>query len=173
MNSKSIFCIRGDISQSRAQAIVNAANNHLWMGSGVADAIKRMGGSEIKAEAIDKGPIEVGQAVATGAGRLSQKYVIHAAAMGQDLRTDATKIRQATRNSLYRAEELGLESVDFPALGTGVGGFPPDEAAVIMVSETRQFLADSKSLKKVGFILFDNETFQAFRAALGGTAEDL
>ncbi len=163
----------GDITHSQAQAIVNAANNHLWMGSGVAGAIKRKGGSEIEAEAISKGPIEVGQAVTTGAGLLPQKYVIHAAAMGQDLQTDAGKIRQATRNSLLRAEELGLESVDFPALGTGVGGFPPDEAAEVMLSEAKKFLAKSKSLKKIGFILFDNETFQAFRAALGGTSLNL
>ncbi len=163
----------GDITQSQAQAIVNAANNHLWMGSGVAGAIKRKGGSEIEAEAISKGPIEVGQAIATGAGLLPQKYVIHAAAMGQDLRTDAGKIRLATRNSLLRAEELGLASVDFPALGTGVGGFPPAEAAEIMVSEAKKFLATSKSLKKVGFILFDNETFQAFRTAIGGISINL
>jgi O-acetyl-ADP-ribose deacetylase (regulator of RNase III) len=173
MNSKSITCRRGDITDSPAEAIVNAANNHLWMGSGVAGAIKGKGGIEIETEAISKGPIEVGEAVATRAGRLPQKYVIHAAAMGQDLRTDETKIRQATRNSLRRAEELKLESIDFPALGTGVGGFPPETAAKVMVEEARNFLLISRSLKRVGFVLFDSETFECFKRELGAESLDV
>ncbi len=168
MSSKSIICSKGDITESRAEAIVNAANNHLWMGSGVAGAIKRKGGIEIETEAISKGPIDIGEAVATGAGRLPQKYVIHAAAMGQDLRTDEDKIRRATRNSLLRAEELKLESIDFPALGTGVGGFPSEKAAKVMIDEARKFLRNSHFLKQVGFVLFDKETFECFRRELGG-----
>src|SRR2546422_4215267 len=115
---------RGDISQARVDAVVNAANNHLWMGGGVAGALKRAGGSEIEREALAKGPIEIGEAVVTGGGALPAKYVIHAAVMGQDLRTDRSKISKATRNSLIRASELGISSIAFPALGTGVGGFP-------------------------------------------------
>jgi O-acetyl-ADP-ribose deacetylase (regulator of RNase III) len=167
MSSKSIACSKGDITESRAEAIVNAANNHLWMGSGVAGAIKRKGGVEIETEAVSKGPVDIGEAVATGAGRLPQKYVIHAVAMGQDLRTDEEKIRRATRNSLLRAEELKLESIDFPALGTGVGGFPPEKAAEVMIDEARKFLRVSRFLKKVGFVLFDNETFECFKSELG------
>jgi O-acetyl-ADP-ribose deacetylase (regulator of RNase III) len=92
------------------------------MGGGVAGAIKRAGGQEIETEAVSKEPIAVGEAVVTGAGRLKAKYIIHAAVMGQDLTTDADKIRQTTRNSLIKADELGIKSLAFPALGTGVGG---------------------------------------------------
>src|SRR3972149_446583 len=108
MAGKKITCSKGDITDSGADAIVNAANNHLWMGSGVAGAIKRKGSAEIEKEAIAKGPIAVGEAVATTGGKLKARYVIHAAAMGQDLRTDEAKIASATRNALLRAEELGI-----------------------------------------------------------------
>src|SRR5437660_5250612 len=91
---------RGDISQAKVDAVVNAANNHLWMGTGVAGALKRAGGSEIEREAVAKGPIEIGEVVVTSGGELPAKYVIHAAVMGQDLTTDRSKISRATRNSL-------------------------------------------------------------------------
>ena len=116
--------VQGDICERPVGAIVNAANNHLWMGGGVAGAIKRRGGVEIEREAMAQGPIPVGRAVATGAGALAARYVIHAAVMGQDLRTDAALIREATRAALLVAEGLGVQSIAFPALGTGVGGFP-------------------------------------------------
>jgi O-acetyl-ADP-ribose deacetylase len=164
---KTITCRQGDITDSIADAIVNAANNHLWMGSGVAGAIKHQGGIEIETEAISKGPIEIGEAVVTGAWHLSQKYIIHAAAMGQDLQTDDQKIREATYNSLLRAEELGLESIDFPALGTGVGGFPTKRAAEIMIAEAKQFLKNSRSVWQIGFVLFDFDTFECFKRELG------
>jgi O-acetyl-ADP-ribose deacetylase len=166
-----ITCRQGDITDSRAEAIVNAANDHLWMGSGVARAIKRKGGIVIEEEAIAQGPIAIGEAVATGAGILPQKYVIHAAAMGQDLRTDATKIRNATRNALLRAEELGVSSIDFPALGTGVGGFAVTQAAKIMIQVAREF-AKSRVLKEIGFVLFDRSSFQAFQRELEHNPED-
>ena len=166
-----ITCRQGDITDSAADAIVNAANNHLWMGSGVAGAIKRKGGSEIETEAISKGPIPVGEAVATRAGNLRQKYIIHAAAMGQDLRTDETKIRNGTRNALMRAEELGITSIDFPALGTGVGGFAVSQAAKIMIQVAREFV-NSRTLNEIGFVLFDSDSFQAFQHELGHHQED-
>jgi len=137
------------------------------MGSGVAGAIKRKGGQTIENEAISKGPIPVGEAVATTAGNLRCKKVIHAAAMGQDLITDEGKIRAATRNALLRAEELGLESIDFPALGTGVGGFPVEKAAAVMTDEAMKFLAKSISIRVVGFVLFDNTSYDYFRRELG------
>src|SRR5215470_3650661 len=90
---------RGDISRAKVDAVVNAANNHLWMGAGVAGALKRTGGIEIEREAVAKGPIDIGEAVVTKGGALSAKYVIHAAVMGQDLQTDRSKISNATRNS--------------------------------------------------------------------------
>src|SRR5206468_8276184 len=132
---------RGDISQAKVDAVVNAANNHLWMGSGVAGALKRAGGLEIEREAVAKGPVQVGEAVVTNGGALPARYVIHAAVMGQDLRTDQSKIRQATKNALMRARELGIGSVAFPALGTGVGGFLPEEAAEAMIDEWLPFIS--------------------------------
>jgi O-acetyl-ADP-ribose deacetylase (regulator of RNase III) len=153
----------GDITQVKADAIVNAANSGLWMGAGVAGAIKRAGGKGIEDEAVRQGPIAVGEAVVTSAGTLEARYVIHAAAMGTDLVTDAMKIEHATRNSLLRAEELGISSIAFPALGTGVGGFPLDEAARTMVETTRQHLSSGSCLEEVIFVLYDHEAFEAFR----------
>ena len=159
----SIEVYRGDITQLEIDALVNAANNRLWMGGGVAGALKRAGGKEIEDEALKKGPIPIGEAVATGAGKLRAKYVIHAAVMGQDLWTDAEKIRQATKNSLLRADELGIKSIAFPALGTGVGGFPLDECARIMISEVRQHSTRGTELKRVVFALYDEPAYQAFK----------
>ena len=124
-----IEIIEGDITRVSADALVNAANNYLWMGAGVAGAIKKAGGKEIEEEAVRKGPIPVGAVVETSAGRLPVKFIIHAAVMGQDLRTSAAIIKQATVNSLRKAEELGLKSIAFPALGTGVGGFSLEECS--------------------------------------------
>ncbi|MBI2954620.1 MAG: macro domain-containing protein [Chloroflexi bacterium] len=161
----------GDITELSTDAIVNAANYHLWIGSGVAGAIKRAGGQEIEDEALKKGPIPVGEAVATRAGRLKARYVIHAAAMGQDLRTDADKIRKATENSLKRADELGLKSIAFPALGTGVGGFPLDTAAKVMIAAVRDHLAGQSSLTGVVFALRGAEALRAFQKELDAQNE--
>ena len=161
-----IEVLKGDITDSAADAVVNAANNHLWMGSGVAGAIKRKGGIEIEQEAVSKGPIPVGEAVATGAGNLAAKYVIHAAAMGQDLLTDEDKIASATKNSLLRAEELSLKSVAFTALGTGVGGFSISEAARIMLKETINKIKSGTILEKVIFVLFDESASEHFEKIL-------
>ncbi len=157
---------QGDITQLDTDAIVNAANNLLWMGAGVAGAIKRAGGQQIEDDAIRKGPIPVGEAVVTGAGRLKAKYVIHAAVMGQDLRTDAEAIAAATRNSLLRAAELSLKSIAFPALGTGVGGFPIEECAAIMLREAQAFLASPSSVEEVVFALWGEPAYHVFQLAL-------
>jgi O-acetyl-ADP-ribose deacetylase len=156
----------GDIAQEDCQAVVNAANNQLWMGSGVAGALKRAGGEEIEQEAIRLGPVEVGQAVVTGAGRLKARYVIHAAVMGQDLRTNAEKIREATRNCLLRALELKVESLAFPALGTGVGGFSMQECARLMVGEIRRFIDEKSALKRVVIVLREGSAAEIFRREL-------
>ena len=153
---------KGDITQLEVDAVVNAANNRLWMGGGVAGALKRAGGREIEAEAVKKGPVPIGEAVVTGAGNLKAKYVIHAAVMGQDLTTDAEKIRQATKNSLLRGDELGIKSIAFPALGTGVGGFPLDECARIMINEVCQHSARETELERVVFALYDEPAYQVF-----------
>jgi len=161
---------RGDISQAKVDAVVNAANNHLWMGAGVAGALKRAGGPEIEREAVAKGPVDIGEAVVTSGGALAAKYVIHAAVMGQDLQTDQPKIRKATRNSLVRARELAITSIAFPALGTGVGGFPADKAAEAMIEECVAFInsGTATSLKKILFVLFSEDVLAAFEKRMHG-----
>jgi O-acetyl-ADP-ribose deacetylase (regulator of RNase III) len=161
----------GDITEQTADAVVNAANNHLWMGSGVAGAIKAKGGEEIEREAMKLGPIEPGQAVTTSAGRLKARYCIHAAAMGQDLATSADLISKATRSALAEASRLGLVSVAFPALGTGVGGFPAESCARLMLAVA---LSHSRTTPKPGsmtFVLRDEAAFTSFADALKSVPE--
>jgi O-acetyl-ADP-ribose deacetylase (regulator of RNase III) len=156
--------VESDITALEVDAIANAANDRLWMGSGVAGAIKRAGGEEIEREAVAQGPIPVGDAVATGAGRLAARYVIHGAVMGQDLRTDAELVSQTTRRCLEVADELGCRSLALPAFGTGVGGFPLDECARLMVEAARAF--EPRGLERVVFAVFGTEAEAAFRAPL-------
>jgi O-acetyl-ADP-ribose deacetylase (regulator of RNase III) len=156
--------VEGDITALEVDAIVNAANDRLWMGAGVAGAIKRAGGEEIEREAVALGPIEVGDAVATGAGRLPSRYVIHGAVMGQDLRTSAELVGRTTRRCLEVADELECHSVALPAFGTGVGGFPLEECARLMVAEARAF--EPRSLERVVFAVFGAEAERVFGKAL-------
>jgi O-acetyl-ADP-ribose deacetylase len=156
--------IEGDIATLEVDAIANAANDRLWMGAGVAGAIKRAGGEEIEDEAVGKGPIPIGEAVATGAGRLPARHVIHGAVMGQDLTTNADFVARTTRRCLEVADGLGARSVALPALGTGVGGFPIEECARVMVAETRSF--DPKSVERVVFAVFGSQAERVFRAAV-------
>lgn len=157
---------KGDITRMEVDAIVNAANNYLFMGAGLAGAIKRAGGQEIEEEAVAKGPVPVGHAVATGAGKLKARYVIHAAVMGTDLVTDAEKIRMATRESLKCARDLGVKTLAFPALGTGVGGFSFEDCARIMIEEIFNFLKQDRGIEKVFLVLFDEAAYYIFREQL-------
>jgi O-acetyl-ADP-ribose deacetylase len=154
----------GDITSLKVDAIANAANNHLWMGAGVAGAIKRAGGEEIEREAVQQGPIEVGEAVATTAGRLPARWVIHGAVMGQDLQTNADLVRRTTESCLRAADELGAESIALPAFGTGVGGFPLEECARIMVEAARAH--EPSSLKRIVFAVFGADAKAAFERTL-------
>jgi O-acetyl-ADP-ribose deacetylase len=156
--------VEGDITALEVDAIANAANNHLWMGAGVAGAIKRAGGEEIEREAVQLGPIEVGGAVATSAGRLPARWVVHGAVMGQDLQTNADLVRRTTESCLQVADELGAESLALPAFGTGVGGFPLEECARIMVDAARSH--EPRSLKRVVFAVFGADAKSAFDTAL-------
>jgi O-acetyl-ADP-ribose deacetylase len=156
--------VEGDITALEVDAIANAANNHLWMGSGVAGAIKRAGGEELEREAVSKGPIEVGDAVATSGGNLTARWVIHGAVMGQDLRTNAELVRRTTESCLRVADELGAGSFALPAFGTGVGGFPLEECARIMVAAVRGY--EPRALKRVVFAVFGADAKAAFDAAL-------
>ena len=168
-----IKIINGDISLIDTDAVVNAANNHLWMGAGVAGALKRRGGSEIEKEAMAKGPIPVGKAVATKGYNLPAKYVIHAAVMGQDLRTDEHLIRKATYNSMRVANELKVKSIAFPALGTGVGGFPLDKCAKVMYEEILRYEKDhpNTSIKEVVFVLYGDKPYRIFKKVIEGDAQ--
>jgi O-acetyl-ADP-ribose deacetylase (regulator of RNase III) len=152
----------GDIALEATDAVVNAANNAFWMGSGVAGALKARGGQEIEAEAMAQGPVEPGECVITSGGRLPARYVIHAAVMGQDLRTSAARIDRATRNALQIAEARQLTSIAFPAFGTGVGGFPLGECARIMVEAIRAHARPSTSLRLVRLVLFGEAAYRAF-----------
>jgi O-acetyl-ADP-ribose deacetylase (regulator of RNase III) len=171
---------QGDITeQPDVDAIVNAANTELILGAGVAGAIRRKGGDIVDREGRAKGPIRLGEAVATTAGALPHKAIIHAAAMGYRAEdeheprragslTSAEIIYAATQSSLRVADELKLRSVAFPALGTGVAGFPTDECAEVMVRAVRDFShhhVDS-TIEEVFFVLFDPSSFTIFERAL-------
>jgi O-acetyl-ADP-ribose deacetylase (regulator of RNase III) len=157
----------GDITQADTAAVANAANNHLWMGGGVAGAIKRAGGLSIEAEAMAQGPIPVGTAVATAAGSLPFSAVLHGAVMGQDLRTSADLIARTTRACLELAEEKGLASLALPAFGTGVGGFPLEECARLMARAVAEFAGLSpRHLRRVVFMVYGSAAYRAFAEAV-------
>jgi len=156
--------VDGDITELVVDAIANAANDRLWMGGGVAGAIKRAGGEEIEQEALAAGPIALGSAVATGAGRLSARYVIHGAVMGQDLATHAALIAETTSSCLRVADDLGAGSLALPAFGTGVGGFPLEECAELMVDAARRY--EPRVLQRVVFAVYGDDAASAFRAVL-------
>jgi O-acetyl-ADP-ribose deacetylase (regulator of RNase III) len=166
MGKVRIRLIHGDITEQDAEAIVNAANNHFWMGAGVAGAIKIKGGAKIEEEAMSKGPVPVGQTVVTKAGELKAKYIIHAAVMGQDLITSEDYIRDATINSLKKADELKIKSIAFPAFGTGVGGYPTDQCASIMIDVVKGFSERLQFIEEIRFVLFNKQSFDVWSAQL-------
>jgi O-acetyl-ADP-ribose deacetylase (regulator of RNase III) len=157
-----IEIVDDDIAAQATDAIVNAANNAFWMGSGVAGAIKSRGGKSIEDEAMAQGPVEPGECVLTSAGRLQAKHVIHAAVMGQDLVTSAALIETATRNALRLADTRGLASIALPAFGTGVGGFPVVECARVMIDAVVEHARTARSLRLVRFVLFGQTAYSAF-----------
>lgn len=166
-----IHFLKGDITSMEVDAIVNAANNELMLGSGVAGAIRRKGGPRIQEECDRIGSIRLGEAAVTPGGNLNAYYVIHAASMRLGGQTTAESLRSATRNSLLRAEEKGFKSIAFPAIGTGVAGFPMNECADIMLREVFEHLKSRSSLEKIYFVLYDDaalktfeETYQRLRA---------
>ncbi|MFA5410581.1 MAG: macro domain-containing protein [Candidatus Omnitrophota bacterium] len=164
--------IQGDITGLKVDAIVNAANNKLAMGGGVAGAIKKKGGKIIEEEAVKKGPIEIGGAIETGAGSLSAKYVIHAATMGMDFQTDELKIRSSCANTLKLADKLKISSIVFPALGCGVGGFPLLASAKIMAQEVLRHTREEKTtLKEIIFCLYDKEAYAIFNKGVASYLE--
>ena len=161
-----IEIVQGDITKADVEAIVNAANNQFWMGSGVAGAIKAAGGEYVEKEAMKKGPVMPGNAVYGTAGSLPFKVVIHAAVMGQDLKTSNKYIRQSTISSINIAEQLSIKSIAFPAFGTGVGGFPMKACAKIMITTARAYQQMVKNIERVQFCLFDSYGYQIFKEEL-------
>src|SRR4051794_23091510 len=155
--------LQTDITKLEVDAIANAANTRLLHGGGVAGAISRAGGPAIQAESDAKAPIGLGEAVATTAGAMPARWVIHAATMEMDFRTDAAIIERATRSTLAKAEELGARSLALVAFGTGVGGFPLDEAARVMAAVAR---AHEGSLELIVFAVHGDAAEQAFRTVL-------
>jgi O-acetyl-ADP-ribose deacetylase (regulator of RNase III) len=163
----SISIERGDITDREVDAIVNAANSTLAMGAGVAGAIKRKGGVIIEEEAMRQGPVEVGEAVLTTGGNLAATHVIHAAVMGPDLQTDAEKIAKTTRAVLAVADKHRITSLALPALGTGVGHVPPPISAEAMLKEVVGHLKGGhSSLKRVVFVLYQDDAHRAFSDTL-------
>ncbi|MBI3976113.1 MAG: macro domain-containing protein [Armatimonadetes bacterium] len=166
LNHTTVRILQADITTLDVDAIVNAANTALWMGGGVAGAIKRRGGDAIEREAVAQGPIRVGETVITRAGTLPARAVIHAATMGPDLVTDETAIRRAARSALARAAEREWTSIALPALGTGVGGFPPERAASVMIDEIVSHIRAGTTLREVVLAVWGGEAEAAFRRAL-------
>ncbi|MFQ5817207.1 MAG: macro domain-containing protein [Terriglobia bacterium] len=154
---------QGDLTETDVDAIVNAANNDLQLGGGVAGAIRRKGGAAIQQQCDRLGPITIGEAAITSGGTLKARYVIHAASMRLGGCTTADSLRAATRNSLQRAEEKSLTSIAFPAVGTGVAGFPLRHCAEIMLDEVVRHLRRHTALEKVYFVLYDQTALRAFQ----------
>jgi O-acetyl-ADP-ribose deacetylase len=155
--------LQADVTKLEVDAIANAANTQLRHGGGVAGAISRAGGPAVQRESDEKAPIGLGEAVETTAGDMPARWVIHAATMELGGPTSAAIIEQATRSTLARAEELGCRSLALVAFGTGVGGFPLDEAASVMVGAAR---SHSGQLERIVFAVHGEEAERAFRAAL-------
>ena len=154
--------MKGDITELEVDAIVNAANTDLLLGAGVAGAIRTKGGPRIQEECDRIGPIRLGEAAVTTAGNLKAHYVIHAASMEMGEETTANNLRNSTRNSLLRAEEKGFKTIAFPAIGTGIAGFPMQDCANIMIGEVLEHLKSHSSLEKIHFVLYDDAALKVF-----------
>jgi O-acetyl-ADP-ribose deacetylase (regulator of RNase III) len=157
---------QADITQLQVDAIANAANTELRHGGGVAGAISRAGGPEVQAESDERAPIRLGEAVETTAGEMPSRWVIHAATMELGGPTSGEIIRRATASTLAKADELGAKSLALVAFGTGVGGFPIEEAARIEVEEARRHLDAGSGLERIVFAVRGDEAEAAFRSAM-------
>lgn len=167
VDDKIIRLIQGDLTELAVDAIVNAANAHLVLGGGVAGAIRMKGGPSIQEECNRIGGTTVGQAVLTGAGKLKASHVIHAVGPSYGEGDEDNKLRNATLNSLRRATEHGLQSLAFPAVSTGIFGFPKDRCAEIMLGTTRAFLKEeTTSLREVIFCLWSRDDLRIFEEKL-------
>jgi O-acetyl-ADP-ribose deacetylase (regulator of RNase III) len=157
-----IVLLEGDLTEQAVDAIVNAANSNLQLGAGVAGAIREKGGPSIQTECDRIGPIAVGEAAVTGAGKLPARFVIHAAGMALGGRADEPSVRSAMRAALERARERGCRSVAVPAIGAGIAGFPLQRCAELLLEEARRHLAGETSLEEIRFVLFGEPAYRVF-----------
>ncbi|MEM1922258.1 MAG: macro domain-containing protein [Nitrososphaerota archaeon] len=166
---------RGDITEVDAEAIVVPANSMLVMGGGVAGAVKRRGGAEIEKEAMNRGPIKIGEAVATGAGKLRARYIIHSPTMEIPAgETDLEKVYKATKAAFKEASRLKLKTLAYPGMGTGVGGLAPKDAARQMIKAILDAAAEEKStLEHVYLVAFDASLEHAFTEAVKASLEKI
>ncbi|MBN2137931.1 MAG: macro domain-containing protein [Sedimentisphaerales bacterium] len=164
--SKIIELVEGDITEMETDAIVNAANCQLILGGGVAGAIKKKGGPKIQDECSKIGGTFVGGAVITTGGNLKARYVIHAVGPRMGEGNEDEKLRNATLNSLKVADDNNLKSIAFPAISTGIFGFPIDRCAKIMLSNTIEYLKEQTGIERVVFCLFDHLAYQVFEQQL-------
>lgn len=171
--AEKIVIQRGDLTEMDVDAIVNAANNDLILGAGVAGAIRRKGGEEIQRECDAIGSIPIGYAAITTGGKLKTRFVIHAASMELGGKTNADSLRRSTAHSLKIANERGLKTIAFPAVGTGIAGFPLKDCAEIMVREAAEHLRGETSLETIYFVLFDEAAQGVFERAWKKTQTEL
>lgn len=158
-----IKIVQGDITEMEVDAIVNAANNELILGAGVAGAIRTKGGPRIQEECNKIGTIPIGEAAVTTAGRLKAQYVIHAASMGFGKFTDENSLLSSVKNSLLRAEEYSVNSIAFPAIGTGIAGFPIEKCAGIMLNTIIKHLKGNSNIAAVYLVLYDSHSYEIFK----------
>ncbi len=157
-----IVLLQDDLTEADVDAIVNAANNDLQLGGGVAGAIRRKGGEQIQRECDAIGSIPVGGAAITSGGRLRARHVIHAASMQLGGATTERALRSSTAHALRIAAQNNLKTIAFPAVGTGIAGFPTRECAEIMLAEAQKHLQGATSLEQVQFVLFDKQSLEVF-----------
>ncbi len=162
MRAPRIVIISGDLVEQHVDAIVNAANNDLVLGAGVAGAKRRRGGATIQQECDAHGPVNVGEAAITGAGELPAHHVIHAASMGLGGRTTAHSLRSSMEHSFRLARDHGVRTIAIPAVGTGIAGFPMDECARVMAAALRAAFISGWEPEEVRFVLFGDAATQAF-----------
>ena len=166
INKTILELTQGDITDLETDAIVNAANTALQLGGGVAGAIRRKGGPKIQEECNKIGGTHVDGAVITTGGNLKAKYVIHAVGPRHGEEHEDEKLKDATLNSLILADKNNLKSIAFPAISTGIFGFPKDQCATIMLSTTIAYLEGFTKLEKVVYCLYDQNTFEIFKRTL-------
>ena len=166
INNRVLELLDGDLTEMDTDAIVNAANTQLILGGGVAGAIKKKGGTKIQAECNKIGGTFVGGAVITTGGNLNAKHVIHAVGPRMGEGNEDQKLKNATLNSLKIADENHLKSISFPAISTGIFGFPIERCAEIMLKTTIDYLKGQTGLEKVVFCLFGTDSYEVFESRL-------